>query len=270
MKLNVIKFGQRDPKWASEKLGTSSVTIGNYGCALCALAMVEKYYGMDTDPLRLNTLLIEKGVYANRNLMSWYLIDKVNEFVKLKEWIDCPTTPAPLGKIDAELNEGRPCIAWVDLNPMQQGADHFVVIVGKTEDNHYIINDPWTGEEYFFDAKYGDPAKGIFGLRFINGPVPQPEAPKPTVQGLQQQVDTLKQQIDDIRTAIGISPTSDLSDLTKRIVELVAKENEYNNHLKQDELNIQKPDQSHEGYVFSGKWELKNWLIEFWKRGESK
>lgn len=266
MKLAITKVSQRG---YSEPLGTSSVSIDQYGCALACLTMVENYYGFKVDILTLNKLLIEKSVYMNRNLMGWWSIEKVNEFVKCKDWINCPTTPAPMDKVDLELNEGRPVIAHVDLNPNQPGADHFILLIGKTEDGHYLAYDPWFKDEdaIFFDARYGDPVKGIFGLRLITGPVPQPEPPKPSVQGLQTQVETLKQQIDDIMTAAGVPLTSDVSDLTKRIVELVAKENEYREHLKQDTLNLEKPDRLHEGYVFNGKWEVKNWLIEFWKRG---
>jgi hypothetical protein len=267
MKLSVIKFNQRDPKWAGEKLGTSSVTLGGYGCAVTVLAMVECYYGFDTDPSRLNKLLIEKNCYLDRNLMKWWDIYKVNEFVKTTEWIDCPLTPAPIKKVDDELNSGRPVIAWVDINPMEAGdQQHFVVIIGKTEDSHYIINDPWTGEEYFLDAIYGQPVEAIHGLRIISGPVPQPEPPKPNIDALNQQIDTLKQQQDDIRTALKLPAQSDISDITRRIVELLGKESEYVEHLKQDETNIEKPDHKHEGYVFDGKWDIGNWLIEFWKK----
>ena len=35
----------------------------------------------------------------------------------------------------------------------------------------YYIADPITGETYYFSARYGDPAKGIYGLRLYQGPV---------------------------------------------------------------------------------------------------
>lgn len=271
MKLRVIRFSQRDSKWANEKLGTSSVTIDLYGCAIASLAMVEKYFGFDTDPGRLNTLCAEKGVYAQRNLMQWWQVQKVNEFVTLKDWIDCVTTPAPIDKIKSALDSGLPCILHVDLNPNEPGPDHFIVCIGYTEDGHLLCYDPWYDNEdaIFFDARYKDPVKYIFRILIFNGPVPQPEAPKPDIAGLNQQIDTLKGQLDDIKDTLrpaGVVIGNDVSDITKSIVELVSIKNQYNNHLKQDEVNLEKPDKAHEGFNFNRAWKINGFLIEFWKK----
>lgn len=60
-----------------------------------------------------------------------------------------------------------PVIALVDFDPKTQGVQgHFVLIIGK--DGDYLINDPMAnpGEgSYWFSARYGDPARGIYGLR---------------------------------------------------------------------------------------------------------
>jgi len=239
MKLIVKKFSQRDSKWSAEKLGTSGVTIGSYGCALTCMAMLECYYGFDTDPLQLNQLFIDKGVYANRNLIGWYNIQNVNEYVKLTDWIHCEATPAPLKKIDEELNVGRPVICDVDTNPMEPGEQmHFVVITGKTDDGHYIINDPWTGEEYFFDAKYGEPAKGIFGMRLISGPVPKPPVTQPNVSELQGQVEQWKTYADDVKEHLrpaGVMPGDELPIVIGAIDKLVDIKNKYEELLKEKE-----------------------------------
>jgi len=75
-----------------------------------------------------------------------------------------------LEKIDAYLTAKKPVIALVDFSPTAGIQTHFVIIIGK-ENQSYLINDPWTGETYFFEAKYGDPAKQIFGLRLYSGEV---------------------------------------------------------------------------------------------------
>jgi len=275
MKLPLIKFWQQNPKWASEKLGTSAVTIGGYGCALCALAMIEKYYNFDTDPLKLNQLLIDKSVYAERNLMKWWEINKVNEFVSLKEWIDCLTTPAPLDKIDAELEAGRPVICHVDLNPNQPGPDHFIVIIGKTEDGHYIIFDPWYDEDsVFFDWRYGDPTKGIFRILAINGPVPQPEAPQPTIADLTGQIDQWVKHFEDIKEHLrpaGIMPGDDLPKVIGTIDELVALKKEYTDYKEADKAQIEKPQTTEpSNEKFLGQVRLLNLLIKFFTEEVSK
>jgi len=272
MKLSLMKFWQQDPKWSSEKLGTSAVTIGGYGCALCALAMIEKYYNFDTDPLKLNQLLIDKSVYAERNLMKWWEINKVNEFVSLKEWIDCLTTPAPLEKIDAELEASRPVICHVDLNPNQPGPDHFIVIIGKTEDGHYIIFDPWYNEDsVFFDWRYGDPAKGIFRLLLINGPVPQPEAPKPSIADLQGQIDQWAKHFEDVKEHLrpaGVMPGDDLPKIIGTIDQLVALKKEYTDHQAADAAQAEKPQSEPSNEQFLTQFIFWNFIIKFFSKKE--
>jgi len=268
MKLAVQKVSQRGYQ---EKLGTSSVTIDQYGCALASLCMVENYFGFKVDILTLNNLLIEKGVYANRNLMQWWSVQKVNEFVSLKDWIDCVVTAAPINKIEEALNMGLPCILHVDLNPNEPGADHFVVCFGMTEDKHLICYDPWYKDEdaIFFDARYGDPAKGIFRIMILNGPIPQPETPQPSVSDLNGQIAQYKQHLDDVKEHLrpaGVMPGDDLPKVVGAIDSLISIRNEYEAHLKQDEVVITQPDKTHEGYTFDGKWEVGKLLIEFWKK----
>lgn len=268
MKLIVKKVSQRGYQ---EKLGTSAVTIDQYGCNLACHTMLQNYYGNKIDIVSLNNLFKEKGVYFDRNLIDLFKIDKVNEFVKGKEYIDCILTPAPLKKIDTELTEGRPVIAQVDLNPNQTGPDHFILIIGKTEDGHYLCYDPWFKDEdaIFFDARYGEPSKGIYGLRLVTGPVPQPEVQQPTTDNLKTQIEQLSRTIDDIKESlrpVGIMPLTEIHEVIGKITELIGLKKEYEEHLKQDESNLEKPDIKHEGYVFNGKWDVGNWLIEFYKK----
>lgn len=247
MKLSVKKLSQNDPVCKAEKLGTSALTIGDAGCVLACVAMIENYYGFETDLLQLNQLFKDNGVYVNRNLVDFTKIEKVNEFVKFKEKIDCETTPAPLKKVDLEIAEGRPVIVKVDLNPNQPGSDHYVVIFGKTDDGHYFAYDPWFVEDaIYFDARYGDPVKGIFGLRLISGPVPKADEPKPSVGGLTKQVETLKQQVDDIRTVLKLPVDSDVSDFTKKIVELQGVEEDWKEHLSKEKDKLEAPEENAE------------------------
>ena len=266
MKLPLTKFSQKDPKWSSEKLGTSSVTIGDYGCALAVLASVEKYYNFDTDPSRLNKLLVEKSVYMNRNLMGWWNINKVNEFVTLKEWIDCPTTPAPMDKVDAELEAERPVIAWVDINPNEPGnQQHFIVIIGKAEDGAYFILDPWYLDEeaIYFHARYGEPSKGILGLRLINGPVPHPDAPMPSVADLEGQIAQYKSHIDDIKEHLRplVMPGDDFPKIIGAIDELKEKARLYDEKVEEEEEELNKEPEPEEEIA----WEFKilNLTIRF-------
>ena len=164
--LGVPQYSQRDPRWAGIRLGSSTATIGQQGCLITAVAAVCKYYGKPTDPAQLNRDLLRVGGYANGNLYKWWSLGAIYPDIRVREYIDCQTVPAPLDKIDAELAAGRPPIVWVDFNPNTPANDmHWVVIVGHTEGRaDYLIMDPWTGKIVPFKTLYSDPARYIFRI----------------------------------------------------------------------------------------------------------
>lgn len=157
--LAVEALSQRDTRWASHKLGYSSYTIGGYGCLITAISMILNWYGKSTDPAQLNDALVRVGGFTGANLY-WNAIAQVQPDVYLAKSIDCYYIPAPLHEIDALLADDVPVLVHVLLNGLQ----HWVLIVGKAGDD-YIMNDPWTGEQGSFTARYGDPARWIFRIR---------------------------------------------------------------------------------------------------------
>ena len=203
MKLQIEAISQRDVKWGSKKLGTSSVTIGNYGCYLTCLSMLLKYYGHEQDPEALNELFKSNDVYVQGNLVSGWAVNKVYNDIKYEEHYECPDIPCNLSKIDAYLDKGMPVIAKVDFSPTAGVQDHFVLIIGK-ENNSYLIADPWTGEVYFFEAKYGDPAKNIYGLRLYSGEVKEVEDDKTKIKDLETQVNALSEQLESTSALVGV------------------------------------------------------------------
>ncbi|MBE7158833.1 MAG: hypothetical protein INR62_10460, partial [Rhodospirillales bacterium] len=63
VELPVDLFLQGDPKWGHDPLGNSVHNLGQVGCAMTSAAMVMRFYGVDTDPGRLNVYLRENGGY---------------------------------------------------------------------------------------------------------------------------------------------------------------------------------------------------------------
>ena len=55
-------FAQTDPRWGGDLMRTANSAIRSWGCALTSTAMVFHYYGLDTDPGRLNQCA---GPYAD-------------------------------------------------------------------------------------------------------------------------------------------------------------------------------------------------------------
>lgn len=141
--LAVPFFSQRDGRWSSDKLGVQGPSIYSSGCALTSATMAMTYYGVDTDPGRLNRLIDEIG-YTEDYLLKWQVVakqcsteQKDIEFVALLDgdWQDLKQ------RLDEELTKGHPVIAWVKSSKVQT---HFIVFRGRTE-NAYHFFDPADG-----------------------------------------------------------------------------------------------------------------------------
>ncbi len=132
--LPVALFLQGDDAWGGNHLGTSPRTMGQVGCAVTSAAMIMKFYGLDTDPGRLNKFLLENGGYDENNDLRWegptaLAPDKVKHVYE-----DLPSYHL----IDSNLRRGNPVIVRLNL---KSGWTHFVVVMGKQGFN-YLIRDP--------------------------------------------------------------------------------------------------------------------------------
>ena len=203
MKLLIEPLCQKNTRWARKKLGTSNVTISGYGCYLVCLSMLLKYYDHEQDPGVLNELFKSNEVYDKGNLIRGWAVNRVYNDIKYDEHYECPDIPCNLGKIDAYLEKRMPVIAMIDFSPIAGVQSHFVLIIGKENDS-YLINDPWTGETYFFEAKYGDPALNIYGLRLYSGEVKEVEDDADKIKDLETQNQALSHQLEESSATIGI------------------------------------------------------------------
>jgi hypothetical protein len=65
-------MSQQDGMWASAPLGSSPTeTIGAAGCAITAVTMMLRHYGIDTDPGSFNAWLTGNGGYAFDDQLVW-------------------------------------------------------------------------------------------------------------------------------------------------------------------------------------------------------
>ena len=156
--MSIHVMGQQDTAWAGAPLGTSATeSIGSAGCAITAVAMMLRYYGMNTDPGAFNAWLTTNGGYAYDDQLIW---DAVNFYsggrVNFSGWLG-----PDLGAIQAELDAGRPVVAEVRLGANQ----HFVLLTGYTIEGGIVMNDPWFADSARFVDRYGDPAAGIVSIR---------------------------------------------------------------------------------------------------------
>ena len=79
---DVPYLNQCDLPWGPEDLGTCSSDICYKGCAITSIAMVFKYFGVDTNPLTLNNFLKEDGNqgYSGGCEVIWRVADDQVKF----------------------------------------------------------------------------------------------------------------------------------------------------------------------------------------------
>ena len=179
--VNVVPLSQRDPAWASLRLGQSSYTIGGAGCAMVSACMEATLVRPDLRPDELNAWLSANGGYTTGGLLYWAKVAEYvdgMDFVTYHKW---HREPADMALVRAELAEG-PAILQVDFHPGGALNTHFVLALREHEGDIEIL-DPWDGELKRLLAAYGlqtwDLPRAIYALvRFrITGETPPPPAP---------------------------------------------------------------------------------------------
>jgi Peptidase_C39 like family len=149
--MSIAVMGQQDPAWAGAPLGTSATdSVGSAGCAITAVTMMLRYYGMDTDPGAFNAWLTANGGYANDDQLIWDAVTRYSGGrVAFSGWLG-----ADLPTILAELDAGRPVVAEVSI----VGNQHFVLLTGYSADGGIQIDDPWFADTVRLGDRYAGSA----------------------------------------------------------------------------------------------------------------
>lgn len=176
MILPIAPLGQRDPRWASQRLGTvNGTTIGSDGCVITSASMMYTYYGKNTTPDVLDNFLTENRLYASGNLWIPTNVGKWLNGVAYQKMVDCSTTPAPIAAIKEHLDSKRPLFVW----GMNQGVRHCTLAIGYDGDK-IIVNDPWSNRQGTVESIFGKTsAQWIISVDWYTGPVPVTTNPTP-------------------------------------------------------------------------------------------
>jgi hypothetical protein len=163
VELPVPGFRQGDPRWKVDPLGNTTDTIGSAGCAVTSAAMVMKWYGVDTDPQRLNQYATAHHGYVGSAWLVWESPARLTKGGVKKAYEDPPS----YWRIDRQLMQGNPVIVRLHL---PGGTTHFVVIAGKRGFD-YLIRDPGAGwSRGLYPLR--DLTPSIDGLRYYKRKVP--------------------------------------------------------------------------------------------------
>jgi len=131
-------FAQDAGYWRNYNIGGfPDVPMWRWGCAVTSVAMVFKYYGINTDPGKLSQEKIYVCSGGDCGLIVWPSVWPP-ENPKVKLVLNTAHGGVDWTRIDQELEAGHPVI----LNIVIPGrGQHYVVVVGKTSQG-YIVNDP--------------------------------------------------------------------------------------------------------------------------------
>lgn len=181
--VDVSLLSQQDPRWKNTPLGSSSVTIGGYGCLLTSMTMVANYYGFNETPATVNDKMKAVGGFQDALIMP-YLFPKALPGMVYRDFVNCESSAAPMAEIDADLGLGKPVIVEVDYAPNAGLQNHWIVLTGKTGED-YTLADPWpfpcaTTPETLLTSRYrfgGTPAQIIRAVVYLEGGTPP--APPP-------------------------------------------------------------------------------------------
>ena len=188
--LNIPTLYQNGESWSTDKLGYNKnpkFNLGNYGCAVTSTAMVLNYYGISTDPGKLNQWLIDHNGFDKQTLgdINWWAVPSIsningvnlvtlnnNDIIKFMD--DKKPQPADLDVINSYLKsylkQGYPVIAKVYY--LQFKDFHRIVIKGYNIDQNgvtYYINDPNNNigkggpATQIPDPRFNDNKKGVAG-----------------------------------------------------------------------------------------------------------
>jgi len=184
MKLDIKPISQRDAEFGKKKLGFGNGNISNYGCLLVCHTMLLQYYGEKVTVDSLNELYKSQKVFDG-NLINYWAAAKCFDGITAEDDIHNYYTEAcDMALVDKYLSERKPVILGLGASPVNPKKvdydgmiDHFVLVVGKDEAGSYIINDPYFGDEQYFQNRYSgkEIEEYIFGLRLYNGTPPEEE-----------------------------------------------------------------------------------------------
>jgi peptidoglycan hydrolase CwlO-like protein len=134
-------YNQRDSQWGNSFMGSSQLTMADYGCLVTSVAMMATHAGKNLKPIDIaNTPSAFFSPNAQTALLYWQF--SVNG-------INVNLTSVPKSQLDQNLSNGPVIVG------LYSGPDHYIVLKSGSNGN-YIMNDPFleNGGDNNFGDKY--------------------------------------------------------------------------------------------------------------------
>ena len=125
-------LSQRDPKWSADKLGSSSLTLGRFGCTTTSVSMLTDYFGEWMTPKQMAH---DVNWYTKDGLILWKNLHFKNMKFDRREYgrNDYDIQAALKDPDRAVILEGNNHSQWVTALRK--------TLIGKS----YVVADPWLG-----------------------------------------------------------------------------------------------------------------------------
>jgi hypothetical protein len=160
-----VNYCQRDTRWASVEMGDGK-RIGNFGCLLVCYSEAAIYYGLFADTpdaflTRAQDAGAMSGPYTNAGALQTIFPDNIIYHGNLGRGEELNNLTR------SYIDLGKPVLARVDFIPETGQLDqHWVLVIGYTEEDDFIIADPWHGDEVLLSTRYNisgrDLLEGLF------------------------------------------------------------------------------------------------------------
>ncbi len=129
---DITYYLQNDPLWSSDKIGSTSSTLGKEGCLITCVAVSLNNLGIEITPKKLNQSLSDANGYQGADLI-WY---KINEVLPSADYSYERIFSSET--IEKDLEDGKLPIVNIRLNGI---VTHWVIIIGA-ENGEFLIFDP--------------------------------------------------------------------------------------------------------------------------------
>ena len=126
-----VAYLQKDPRWASQKLGGSGESLETDGCLVTATAMALGNLGYDTDPGDLNQRLKLVDGFTRQGWLIWSAIDKVTKGGATARYYDSVSNEI----IDGCMADGYYPLARFIL---PNGRSHWAVILHRSAQGFHM------------------------------------------------------------------------------------------------------------------------------------
>jgi len=154
-------FRQDDPRWGADKLGTTNDSLSQYGCTLTSVAIAaSNLLKTEISPGEMNTRLTNAKGYTDSGWLIWRRVGTVTNGKLRAAMSTAPSHAAITGC----MQEGGYPIIKIDRD---QRINHWVVIVGKSEDDYYI-RDPRVGNAHDAAIPLSSRSRHIYAVRCVS------------------------------------------------------------------------------------------------------